>query len=415
MPVSASYRKNWILLTGLSIYYGIGFGVFISCFGLFLKPMSVSLDVPYVWVSSAATVRMLAGTVTTSLSGRVLPRVNFRVFISLNTLLLAVASSLTATAQSVWMLYFSSLLMGIGAGFGIYTIVPSVLNNWFQRPSPYIGLASSVGAAMGIFSSVGISALINCIGWRGAYWTIVVLLLCVSLPICLFVLRFRPSEAGAKVYPANGDTPQTTEVGALKQGLTNREARRTAVYLIIAASFIMSSLLSGMYSQISTALYAVGQPALVVGIVTASYQAGTTAYNLTLGALCNRIHAAHIMSAAAMAVALGGLGLMLAPGSSVAVLAIFAFLLGGGRSLENICGPALVRQLFGTKECTSIFSDLHAFMLIFSSFTAAIYGQIYTVTESYNGVYILLMIAAVITVVLLQIAKRRGKELAIFS
>ena len=409
--MKTQYRKNWILLAGLAVYYGIGFGVFVSCFGLFLQPMSISLDVPYVLVSSASTIRMLAGTVTTSLSGRVLPRVNFRLFISLNTVLLAVGAALTALAQNVGMLYFASLLMGIGAGFGIYTIVPTVLNRWFQRPSPYIGIATSVGAAMGIFASVGISWLITAIGWRGAYWAIVLMLLCISLPISIFILRFNPADAGAQVYPADGHSPAADVQTSLQQGLTNREARRTVVYFLLAAAFVVTSLLSGRYSQISTALYAIGHPGIVVGIITACYQVGTTVYNLALGALCSRFPAAHVMSVATLTVALGGLGLMLAAQSPIVVLAVFSFLLGGGRSLENVCGPAIVRRIFGPRDCGSIFSDLHAVMLVFSSFTAVLYGQIYTATQSYNGVYLIMLAAAVLVVLLLQAARRKGKAM----
>jgi len=406
------YRKNWILLIGLSIYYGVAFGVIISCFSLFLKPMSDTLAVPYVWVSSSATVRMLAGTLTTSLSGRVLPRVNFRVFISINALVLTLGAVLTATAQNLVMLYLGAILLGVGAGFGIYTIVPTLLNNWFQRPSPYIGIATSVGAAVGIFASVAFAALIETIGWRGSYWVIALLLLCVNFPICVFILRFRPADVGAQVYPGKSGESAAAVEQSLKQGMTNQQARKTAAFFIIAGSFIMVSLLSGMYSQISTALYAVGQSGLAVGIVTACYQCGTTAYNLGLGALCNRFHAANVMTISTITVALGGLGLMLSANGSIVLLAVFAFFLGGGRSLENVCGPALVRQMFGAKESGSIFSDLHAIMLIFSAFTAVIYGQIYTATKSYNAAYILMLIAAAIVATLLQIVRLRGRKAA---
>ncbi len=403
--MGVSYRKNWILLAGLSIYYGIGFGVILSCFSLFLQPMSASLNVPYVWVSTAATIRMLAGTVTTSLSGRVLPRVNFRVFISCNTILLAAGAALTAAAQGVWMLYLASLLMGVGAGFGIYTIVPTLLSQWFERPSAYVGLASAVGAGVGIFASMGFSALISAMGWRGAYWVVVLLILCVSLPISFFILRYDPAEVGARPYPADSRAPVAQ--AAAQSGMTSREARHTVVFALLAVVFIATAILSGMYSQISTALYAIGYSGMAVGVVTACYQVGTAVYNLVLGALCSRFPAAHVMSAATLSVALGGLGMMLASGSPLVLLAVFSFLLGGGRSVEAICGPAIVDRSFGPKYTSAIFSNLHAVMMLCASLTATLYGQIYTATQSYNGVYVLMLAAAAVVIVLIQAVHRR--------
>lgn len=62
-------HRAWLVFAGICLYYFVAFGLIYSGFGLFLSSMSEDLGIPYVQLSATATVRVLAGMVTTAVIG----------------------------------------------------------------------------------------------------------------------------------------------------------------------------------------------------------------------------------------------------------------------------------------------------------------------------------------------------------
>lgn len=209
--------RVWIVFAGLCIYYFVAFGMIYNGLSMFLTPISEDLGIPFVQVSMTSTVRILVGMVTTAVAGEILPKVNFKWFLSANVLLLALASFMVSFSKGIFLVMAGSALMGFGAGFALYAIVPVVLNRWFVDATRYVSIATAAGGAGGIVFCPIITAAISNFGWRGAYRMVGVVILMVMLPLALFVIRYSPGQFGLEPYCSSRDQKKNIRLQCWEQ------------------------------------------------------------------------------------------------------------------------------------------------------------------------------------------------------
>ncbi|MEM3485767.1 MAG: MFS transporter [Candidatus Bathyarchaeia archaeon] len=105
---------------------------------------------------------------------------------------------LCSITKSLFGMYVSyGVLVGIGAPFISIVAYSSILAHWFEKKR---GLASGIatsGMGIGTFFLVILSqALIECYGWRSAFFILGLLTLCVLIPANGVFLKHRPEEMG---------------------------------------------------------------------------------------------------------------------------------------------------------------------------------------------------------------------------
>jgi MFS family permease len=397
-------KRVWVVFVGLCIYYFVAFGLIYNGLGMFLTPISTDLGIPFVQVSMTSTVRILAGMITTAAAGRILPKVDMKWFLSINVVLLIVASFVMGAADNLFHLLLGSALMGFAAGFALYAIVPIVLNQWFLDPTRYVTIATAVGGAGGIIFSPVITAAISSFGWRGAYRMVGILVLVVMLPLALFVIRYSPQSYGLKPYGAekqkqekNIKNEKTTEADSAAE---SGESKRMYLYFLIF--FICAAILSGMYGHVASAFWAKGFSDGQVGILTGAYQLGTTVVQLIFGFISIKIGLKKALNGMLPLVIVASVGLIFVGDSMFALTVVLSVLLGVGRAFVVI-NPLLTRQVYGAKKFTKIYSDLYAVFLIATAVTATLFGAVYNTTGSYNLVYALVAVCTVLEIVLVQL------------
>lgn len=97
-------------------------------------------------------------------------------------------------------------MLGLGLAPLLYLAVPSLINAWcVKRVGFFVGLCMAFTGIGGvIFNPVG-SALIASgpEGWRTGYLVFGVIILVVTLPFTLFVVRSKPADKGLEPYGAS--------------------------------------------------------------------------------------------------------------------------------------------------------------------------------------------------------------------
>lgn len=383
---------------GLCVYYFVAFGLIYNGLGMFLSPISEDLEIPFVQVSMTSTVRILVGMITTAATGRILPRVNLKFFLSINVLILFAACCLMATSQTLIPLLVGSAMMGFAAGFALYAIVPIVLNQWFKNPTKYVSIATAAGGAGGILFCPLITVVISSFGWRMAYFAVGLVILGVMLPLSLGVIRYSPKEYGLEPYVAESrlekHTKQVKETVQIETEYKNMKGERyIRLWIYMCLFFAGSSVLSGMYGHIASALWAKGFQDHQVGLLTSVYQFGTTVVQLLFGMISLKFGLRKTLNLTLPFVMIASVGLMFS-GTQFALTALLAGLLGIGRSFGTI-NPILTRYVFGADGFERNYSILYAVFLIGTAATATLYGACYNITGSYRMVYFLILICAI--------------------
>src|SRR4029453_4189166 len=160
----------------------------------FLKPIVADLNLDRASFSAVVALSLFLYGVFMPLAGMALDRFTVRVVPSAGTLLLVASLVLTAMVRNVWefaAVYGVLVPLGL-AGTGP-VIASGVVARWFSRRR---GTALSV---LGSASMAGWSLLVPAVtwmvlttGWRTTYVVIAGLILAISLPLCIWVLRDSP-------------------------------------------------------------------------------------------------------------------------------------------------------------------------------------------------------------------------------
>src|SRR5215475_11469479 len=226
-------------------------------FTVFLKPISENFGWDRAQVVSVYSLTWLVIGLTAPLVGRVFDRSGPRAVYSLGVLLLGAAFLVAGYAQHLWQFQLS---IGLCLGFGAALIgnVPNsiLLGRWFgpRLPTAMAVVYSAMGGGVLVLLPAS-QLLIDHIGWRGAYQTFGIIVLCLLLPLSL--LPWRRFGAGAPHVMKKVDDD------LINEGWTVLSAVRHHAFWALFATFFFTAV--GMYAiaaQIVAYLIDAGFPPL---------------------------------------------------------------------------------------------------------------------------------------------------------
>jgi MFS family permease len=160
-------------------------------FTVFLKPISENFDWDRAQVVSVYSLTWLASGLTAPLVGRLFDRSGPRTVYALGLLLLGGAFLTASHAQSLWQFQLS---IGLAVGLGIALVgnVPNsiLLGRWFgpRLPTAMAVVYSAMGGGVLLLLPAS-QLLIDRIGWRDAYQSFGIIVLCLLVPLMLLPWR----------------------------------------------------------------------------------------------------------------------------------------------------------------------------------------------------------------------------------
>ena len=195
---------GWILVATAFVTMGIVVNAR-TAFSLFFPSILDEFGWSRALTAATFTTGLLASNAFTPFLGVLMDRLGPRVVFPVGLGLMSLGLALATTARAPWQLHLTLGVLVAGASvFVSYMGHSLLLPNWFVRQR---------GLALGVaFSGVGVGSflllpwlqgLIGQVGWRGACWTLAVLLALVVLPLNALLPRRRPEELGLR---PDGDT-----------------------------------------------------------------------------------------------------------------------------------------------------------------------------------------------------------------
>jgi MFS family permease len=227
-----------VLVAGLGL--GLGYApIIVYSFSIFVKPLIKEFHSSRGNISLAFTLANLVGAVLSPLIGRWADRFGAKSVILIATVFFAsVLISSHFLSTNLWELYMFYGLLGVAGSAVAPVPYGKIISNWFDR---HRGLAlglSMVGLGCGAIIMPSLAQrLITTLGWRGAYTSIGLLVLVVSVPVVSLFLRETPQKFG--LLPDGGAATQTANGERIRDGVTWHEVRRDSAFWTMVSAFFL--------------------------------------------------------------------------------------------------------------------------------------------------------------------------------
>lgn len=381
-----------VLACGLMACGSIGLCTIIM--GSFYVPVSESLGVEESSVAFYMTIVCLGQAVGMPLAGRLVPKMNIAVHLTLVNAIQALAVIAMSVYGEVWMWYLSGAVIGVCMGFNTSVGLAIILGNWFSKRTGFaIGMAWAISSVVNAIMSPVITQVIEAVGWRMAY---VVLGLAAAALMCLptlLVIRLHPDQKG--LLPYGHGEPDALEGEEALRGVSFRAAVPSAAFclLILAMSLIVMTTVTNQLFPTYAA--SVGfAPAIGSMMVSAAFICDI-AFNPLIGWTCDKFGADKgvLMWTAVTILSF----VVLSFSSTSPVLACIGA--GLNDSMYAVFGTGIAMlslAMFGKKDYAKIYSLVPALGYLIGSLGAPLLTKVYEISGGFEAVWMLCLACDVV-------------------
>ena len=366
--------------------------------GPFLKPIVADLDLDRASFSAVVALSLFLYGVFMPLAGMALDRFSVRVVTSAGTLLLVASLVLTAMVRNVWefaAVYGVLVPLGL-AGTGP-VIASGVVARWFSRRRgtalSVLGSASMTGMSLLV---PAVTWLVLAVGWRDTYLVIAGLILLLSLPLCLWLMRDSPESIG---LTPDGAPPLVGASVPSVERVTASDALKTLAFWQLAGSFFtcgfsMSLLSAHGIPMLTDHGYTPMVASWALGVLGGS----SIVFTVMLGALSDRFGRRPVLAgiyAGRIAIFTGLFLIRDNPTALMVVAMLGGITLAGTGSMTS----ALTADIYGRFSVSSIFGLIFLVHQTGSALGSWLAGALFETTGGYGLAYVLacaLLLAAAI-------------------
>lgn len=208
-------------------------------FATYLGPLQKEFGWNRALLAGPRSATQIEGAILGPLEGFLLDKLGPRVMVAMGTFVMGLGLMLFGLTHSLWMYFFSNIVISLGSGFASLLIISVVVNHWFRRKRSFANALVGLGFAMaGVVGVPTIVFLQTHFGWRMSAVITGFLVWAVGIPGFL-LLRRQPEPFG--LLP-DGELPQpTTTPGGShahtvieEHDFTMREALHTRSFWLLA-------------------------------------------------------------------------------------------------------------------------------------------------------------------------------------
>jgi MFS family permease len=334
----------------------------LSCAGIYFTPVSSYFGVPRAQFTVYFSILNLAMMIMLPIAGKLMSKMDLRIILSAAVIIDGVTYLIMSNFTAIWQFYVAGVFLGIGTAPLIYLAVPTLINAWCKkRVGFFIGLCMAFTGIGGvIFNPVG-TALINASadGWRTGYMVFGILMLVLTLPFTIFVVRSKPADKGLAPYGAE-EVTEDGKPAAPEVGVSANKAMKTGAFVAIALfSFLITvnqTVYQFMPSYCTSFADTLPDIAALSGVVASACMAGQAIGKVILGAINDKSTKGGL--AFGIGSGLIGVALMAFLPFQAVLLMIGAFLFGFVYACTTVQTPLLTRAVFGNRDYTNIYSRI---------------------------------------------------------
>jgi cyanate permease len=267
--------------------------------------------------------------------------------------------------------YATFLILGLVGNGTAQMAYSRAVSTWFSRR---LGLALAflmTGAAFGATILPPIAqALIDRLGWRGAYAAFGGMVLALGLPMVTVFVREKPGARSVRGNQAPG--------ASVREGLRSR-----VFWILVTVLFLSSIAINSAVTHLSALLTDRGISPADAAIAVSAMGAASLVGRLTTGWLLDRFFAPRV---AFIVLLLATLGVsLLADARSLFVGVSAAILIGLGMGGEADFTPYLLSKYFGLRSFTTLYGFTWTAYAIAGAIGPVLMGKAFDTTSSYSA------------------------------
>ena len=396
-------KRAWAIVVGLGFLQGAGIIQILANSGNFIPAICADLQCDPAQLTLWITLYSLFMAASQPIVGRVWKKISPRIFVTVAFLVSIAALALMSTYTEVWQFWVSGAVIGISGGFYFMVAAPNLITNWFAKKTGLaLGVSSVIGGLLSVILSPIDGALVAALGWRTAYVVVVIISCVMALLFTLFVFEFEPAKLGMR--PVGWEESQENEAVAetTSSGVPSRQAIASLAFVALFIAGGASSLFGGYQNQWGYAAAEWGYDSMFTSTMISAGSLSVL-FGPVLGGLADKFGPWKTATGVLVVAIATLLGLMVGHASMPVVL-ILVFLFSFQALITGNLIPLMVRDAFGGRDYTKIFSYIQIGIGLIGGFSNPIISSVYSMTGTFNAALWLGVGLAVVTIVLILVA-----------
>lgn len=244
----------WIIFVVCFLMAGCALGFCSTPTGLYLKPISDTLNISRAAYSVRNSIRFVTTALINIFFGKLILKFGARKLATAGLLSLSAACIVSATAQNIWMLYLGGALFGIGFSWTTTTMVGYVVDKWFtSKKGTIMGIILASNGLSGAIAIQILSPMIYGEGdrWRVSFWLCAAIMLALAALAVVF-MRTKPEEKG--LQPLGDGTPLAKKQrGRDWEGIGADEVFHKPYFYVCAVCVFLTGMLLHATGNVSAA------------------------------------------------------------------------------------------------------------------------------------------------------------------
>lgn len=359
------------LASGAGVLVGFA-SLLVYTFGIFLKPVTEEFGWSRQAASLAFSIAALMIAACSPLLGHLLDRVGARrVILPCVTVFGCAFASLALLTPHLWHLYAIFAILGaVGNGTAMLAYSRAV-STWFERRRGMALALMMTGGAVGAIVLPPLAqALIQGLGWRGAFAALGALVMALALPVVVPLVRDKPGFHRDLGGDAGG--------ASVRQALLSR-----AFWILVLVLFLCSIGQNGMITHLSALLTDRGVSSHDAAIAVSLMGAASLLGRLVTGWLLDRFFAPRL---AFCLLTLAALGIfILSTAHSLAMGSLAAILIGTGMGGEADITPYILTRYFGLRSFSMLYGLTWTAYAVAGAIGPVLMGRAFDTTASYQA------------------------------
>lgn len=366
---------GWVIVFACMMLAAASTGLLSYLSPLFVEPVTEELGVSRATFMVYQTFSTIATVISMPLFSSIYKKLSLKAMIVAGAVFGAAAEFCYSMAGNVTLFYLGGTLAGIG--MSLYGSIPIAVltSNWFyQKKGIATGIAfAGTGAASALLSPV-ISGVIADYGWRSAYRLISVLILCIVIPVTLFLIRVTPEQMGLAPYGKENDSGKPSE----KLGFSRKEVFQTKSFWVFSLGIFCLGAVTGPAQQQLVAYWSSeGNTPAFAAYMYSVVMSVAIFTKIFLGAIYDHTTVSKGTVSVGAAAVLSYICLLLFPRGFAIVIP--AVLFGVTVSVQVLVGTYVISRLFGDKEYAFVYGIitpvLYGGVAVGSPMSAWVYDQ----------------------------------------
>ncbi|HZU07520.1 MAG TPA: MFS transporter [Chloroflexota bacterium] len=417
---------GWIIVGAVVCLLAVAYVVWYT-FTLFLVALVREFGWTRAEVAGAFSLYVLVHAGCSPITGRLVDRFGPRPLVHLGALLVGLALVGCSQLTARWQLYlFFGVLAAIGVTMMGWVPCITLVGRWFSRR---LGLAVGLaGAGIGVGTFIGapvVQFLIETHGWRTAYLALAGALALLPQPLALLLCP-RPEARGlardgaplpvpegpagaAPAAPARPD-PRVVDPAWVQQEWTVSRAVRTRRFQLLFTTFALISFgVQQTHAHQAAYLIGSGYDPLLAATVVGAVGLASIAGKILVGTTSDWLGREPVLTLSVGAGVGAMLLLLAAAGGTLPapLLFLYAGLFALSYSVNASLAPSIASDLFYGRHYGAIFGVLNVSAGLGGATGAWLGGFLFDRTGSYQGVWLVIIVAFALAMTLIWIAAPR--------